>query len=114
LIPIGVKWPTIGNEKKVIRVTPLDMKKNHLSDFASMGCEKTFHLKGLDLLWNFISHMNWPHWLERKKFTWFDPQGVLYSCKFWTFFVLLFWSFGVLEFSFYHFVGFQKKLCEVS
>ncbi len=46
LIPIGVKWPTISNEKKLIRVTPLDMKKIHLSDFTLMGCEKTFLLKG--------------------------------------------------------------------
>ncbi len=42
LIPIGVKWPTIGNEKKVIRVT------GHVSE--KMGCEKTFHLKKHDLL----------------------------------------------------------------
>jgi hypothetical protein len=62
-----VKWATIGNEKKVIRVTRLNMKKIHLNDFTSIGCEKTFHLKGPDLLWNFIFHMNWPHWLEKRQ-----------------------------------------------
>jgi len=67
LISIGVKWLTINNEKKVTKVTRLDIKKIHLSDFPSMGCEKTFHLKGLDLLPKFISHMNWLHWLEEKK-----------------------------------------------
>jgi hypothetical protein len=70
LIPTGVKRPTIGNEKKIIRCTPLDMTKIHLSDFTSTSCEKTFHLKGPDLLRNFIFHMNWPHWLEKKKITW--------------------------------------------
>ncbi len=73
LIPIGVKWPTIINEKKVVWVIPLNTKKIHLSDFTSTSCEKTFLLKGPDLLRNFICHMNWPHWLEKKKFTWFDP-----------------------------------------
>jgi hypothetical protein len=50
LIPIGVKRPNINNERKVITVTPLDMKKIHLSDFTSTGCEKTCLIKGLDLL----------------------------------------------------------------
>ncbi len=58
LISIGVKWPTIVNEKKVIRVTSLDMTKIHLSDFTSTNCEKTFHLKGPNLLQNFIFNMN--------------------------------------------------------
>jgi hypothetical protein len=75
LIPIGVKWPTIINEKKVIRVNPMDIKNIHLSDFTSTSCEKTFLLKGADLLQNFIFHMNWPHWLEKKKITWFDPPA---------------------------------------
>jgi hypothetical protein len=42
----------------VIRATPLDMKKIHLSYFTSKSCEKTFHLKRLELLQNFLSHMS--------------------------------------------------------
>jgi hypothetical protein len=57
LIPIGVKWPTINKEKKVIRVTPLNMKKIHLSDFISRGCEKTFHLKELDMKSSFLHEL---------------------------------------------------------
>jgi hypothetical protein len=39
LIPIGVKWPIINNEKKVIRITWLDMKKIHLT----LQKNATFH-----------------------------------------------------------------------
>jgi hypothetical protein len=57
LIPIGVKWPTIDNEKKVIRVTPQDTKNIHLSD---PGVVKKFSPKGI-CSEIFLSHMNWPH-----------------------------------------------------
>jgi hypothetical protein len=56
-LPLGVKkeshmkWPTIGNEKKVIRVTPLEVKKIQFK--WSRCCEKTFHLRGLATIFSF-------------------------------------------------------------